>query len=204
MSSARQERHIVYPRGSMGVISPGRRDRCVYRDTVCSPACLEGPAVAVNTAELRGLYTCWGQVQVSWDVFMQVSGRHRGVFVCMHSCGCKWTRSYSKREGLWRRSMMISEMWHRFESVHDCVCACWWATWKHLVQHNHGSRNRLQMCLCVLAPLFVCLWTNFVHFILPSCISNLEFLLYTWTFFLTLSVVSLVLTRFCLCALKCS
>lgn len=102
--SAGQESHIVYPRGSVWVISPGRQDRCVYRDTVCSLDCLEGTAVPVNTAELWGPHTCSGQVQVSWDVFMWVRG---GRFMCVHSCVHIWERSYCKEEGLQRLSIMI-------------------------------------------------------------------------------------------------
>ena len=110
MSSAGQEHHIVYPWGSVGIISPGRRDRCVYRDTVCSPARPEGPAVPVNTAELWGPRTCWGQVQVRWDVFVRVGVG--GVCMCSHSCVCVcvWV-CFSKAEGLWRWNTMIISTW---------------------------------------------------------------------------------------------
>lgn len=66
------------------VISPAKRDRCVYRHTVCWPACFKGPAVPVNTAELWGLCTRSGQVQVSWDVFMWVS--MGGIELCFCAC----------------------------------------------------------------------------------------------------------------------
>lgn len=41
-----------HPGGTAGVIPPGRWDRCVCAQT--QPACLQGPAVPVNTAESWG------------------------------------------------------------------------------------------------------------------------------------------------------
>lgn len=43
-------------------------------------------------------------------------------------------------------------------NVRVCVCACCWATWKHLVQHNHGSSGIVSRCVCVFWPhcLFEC------------------------------------------------
>lgn len=120
MSSARQQCHVVYPRGIMGVISPGRRDRCVYRDTVCSPACLKGPAVPVNTAELWGPHTYWGQVQVSWDVFMHVSVGRTGVCLCVCVLLCLWIRTCSKREGL--NVMIIFNMAWILIPTWLCLC----------------------------------------------------------------------------------
>lgn len=44
--------HHHHPGGSAGVISPGRWDRCVCAQT--QPACLQGPAVPVNTRRVTG------------------------------------------------------------------------------------------------------------------------------------------------------
>lgn len=93
---------LCTPRGAWGsfLLADGTG---VCTETVCSPACLEGPAVPVNTAELWGPHTCRGQVQVSWDVFMWVRVGGVSVFVCMHSlCIYKKKRGCNKGIGLWR------------------------------------------------------------------------------------------------------
>lgn len=47
------ERHVAFPRpgGTVGVISPGRWDRCVYRDTACLPL---GPCCTCKHRRVMG------------------------------------------------------------------------------------------------------------------------------------------------------
>lgn len=93
--------HCVAPGECGGHFSWQTAQVCVFRDTVCLPACLEGPAEPVNTTELWGPSTCRGQVQVSWDVFTRVICKWAGLAcLCTYILVCvyKWANVVRERD----------------------------------------------------------------------------------------------------------